>query len=342
MEGKIDESDRLRREATAELRKSAFQLPAPTRQEEQAVPACPSMDEQFSEGTSLTPLKPGDLLIANRSSGSGAGTLLAFSPESHEMSVLATGRYLSDMADVAFSSRTELYVAGRSLNGSGGIVRLRYDARDGRWLEKPITCGGLLHRPVGVASGGKNLIVADTDDHAARLIGVDPGNGWQTLLGRTDTLTEPGKIVRSGTGDYYLSLFWAGEAGPAEIVRFTPDTRRLAVAASYGFLDTPVALAMAPGGDLIVGNREWAARGGSGGIVRISRRSTQKTVHRSPELSRVTAIAVGSEREAWYATAAAPFAPAGLFKLDLVTGHSEQIPIVSGLLSAPNALIHVP
>jgi hypothetical protein len=91
MEGKIDESNRLRGEATAELRKSAFQVPAPATQVEQAVPACPSMDEQFSEGTSLTPLKAGDLLIANRSSASGAGTLLVFSPESHEMSVLATG-----------------------------------------------------------------------------------------------------------------------------------------------------------------------------------------------------------------------------------------------------------
>ena len=58
-------------------------------------------------------------------------------------------------------------------------------------------------------------------------------------------------------------------------------------------------------------------------------------------MSRVTAIAVGSEHEAWYATTAAPLAPASLFKLDLVTGHSEQIPIVSGLLGAPNALIHV-
>ena len=266
MEGKIDESNRLRGEATAELRKSAFQVPAPATQVEQAVPACPSVDEQFSEGTSLTPLKAGDLLIANRSSGSGAGTLLVFSPESHEMSVLATGRYLSDMADVAFSSRTELYVAGRSLTGSAGIVRLRYDARDGRWLEKPITCGGLLHRPVGIAYGDKHLIVGDTDDYAARLIGVDLVNGWQTLLGRTDTLTEPGKIVLSAAGDDYLSLFWAGEGGPAEIVRYKPNTRQLTVAASYGFLDTPVALAMTPRGDLIVGNREWAANGGFGGI----------------------------------------------------------------------------
>jgi hypothetical protein len=113
------------------------------------------------------------------------------------------------------------------------------------------------------------------------------------------------------------------------------------VAARYGLLDTPVALAMTPRGDLIVGNREWAANGGSGGIVRINRRGAQKTVYRSPELSRVTAVAVASEREAWYATAAAPFSPASLFKLDLVTGHSEQIPIVSRLLGAPSALIHV-
>ena len=341
VEGRIDDSNRLRGEATGELRKSAFQAPAPARQEEQAVPACPSMDEQFSEGTSLTPLKAGDLLIANRSSGSGAGTLLVFSPESHEMSVLATGRYLSDMTDVAFSSRTELYVAGRSLTGSGGIVRLRYDARDGRWLEKPITCGGLLHRPVAIAYSGTQLIVGDTDDYAARLIGVDPVNGWQTLLGRTGTLTEPGKIVRSAAGDYYLTLFWTGEGGPAEIVRYRPNTRQLSVTARYGLLDTPVALAMTPRGNLIVGNREWAANGGSGGIVRVSRRGTQRTVYRSPELSRVTAIAAGSEREAWYATAAAPFAPASLFKLDLVTGHSEQIPIVSGLLGAPSALVYV-
>ena len=44
---------------------------------------------------------------------------------------------------------------------------------------------------------------------------------------------------------------------------------------------------------------------------------------------------------AWYATAAAPFSPASLFKLDLVTGHGERISIVSGLLGAPNALVHV-
>ena len=73
----------------------------------------------------------------------------------------------------------------------------------------------------------------------------------------------------------------------------------------------------------------------------MDQRGTQRTVYRSPELSRVTAIAVGSERDAWYATAAAPFSPASLFKLDLLTGHSEQVPIVSGLLGAPNALVHV-
>ena len=345
MDGKMDESNRLRAEATGELRKSALPVPAATMREAQAGPGClsgyPSIDEQFAEGTSLTPLQAGDLLIANRSSGNGVGTLLVLSPASREMSVLATGRYLSDMADVALSSRTELYVAGRSLTGAGGIVRLRYDARVGRWLEKPIACGGLLRRPVAIAFGGTQLVVGDADDNAARLIGVDLTTGGQTLLGRTDTFTEPGKMVRSPAGRYYLSLFWAGEGGPAEIVRFDTATRVTTVAFRYGLLDTPVALAMTPRGDLIVGNREWAGNGGSGGIVRISRGGKQRVLYRSPELSRVTAVAAPSEREAWYATAAAPFSPAGLYKLDLLTGHSERIPIVGELLGAPSALICV-
>jgi serine/threonine protein kinase len=341
MEGKLNESDRLRGQATEELRRITIEAPASTRQEDRAGPSCPSMDEQFSEGNSLMALQAGDLLIGNRSSSGVPGALLVFSPGSHEMSVLSTGRYLSDMVDVASGSRTELYVAGRSRTGSGTIVRLRYDARDGRWLEKPITCGGLLQRPVAIAYRDKRLILADADGQSARLIGVDLVTGRQTLLGRTETLTEPGKIVYSAAGDYYLSLFWSGEGGPAEIVRLNPNTRKLSVAARYGLLDSPVALAMTPRGDLIAGNREWAANGGNGSIVRIDRRGVQKTVYRSPELSRVTAVAVASEREAWYATAAAPFSLAGLFKLDLVTGKSERIPIVGGLLGAPNALVYV-
>ena len=345
MDGKMDESNRLRAEATGELRMAALPVPAATAREAQTgsgVPSgCPSIDEQFAEGTSLTPLQAEDLLIANRSSGGGVGTLLVFSPVSREMSVLSRGRYLSDMADVAFGSRTELYVAGRSLTGAGGIVRLRYDARAGRWLEKPIACGGLLRRPVAIAFGGTQLVVGDADDNAARLIGVDLTTGGQTLLGRTDTFTEPGKMVRSPAGRYYLSLFWAGEGGPAEIARFDATTRGTTVAFRYGLLDTPVALAMTPRGDLIVGNREWAGNGGSGGIVRISRGGKQRVLYRSPELSRVTAVAAASERDAWYATAPAPFSPASLYKLDLVTGHSERVPIVGELLGAPNALVYV-
>jgi len=313
-------------------------MPAPNQRDAAANPSCPETVERFSKGQSPMPLGHGDLLIANGRAGSVPGKLLVFSPAARELSVLAEGGYLSDMTDVAYASRTEVYVVDRSLAGSGGIVRLRYQA--GRWLQKPITCGGLLRAPAAVAYHDKHLILADADEYSARLIGVDLRTGRQTLLGRTETFAEPGKIVHAGAADYFVSLFWPGEAGPAGIVRFNAHTHKSAAATRYGLLQDPVALAITPHGDLIAGDRGWVANRGHGDIFRIGRGGVQRVVSESPELSRVTAVAVASDREAWYVTAAAPFSFASLYALDLVTGHWGQT-MSGGLLSAPRALAHV-
>jgi len=148
IEGRLAESDGLREQATEMLR-STIATPASNRWEEAADSSCPEMIEQFSKGQSPKPLGHGDLLIGNAPAGGIPGKLLVFSPAARELSVLAEGGYLSDMVDVVYASRTELYVVDRGLAGSGGIVRLRYQA--GRWLQKPITCGGLLRRPGAVA-----------------------------------------------------------------------------------------------------------------------------------------------------------------------------------------------
>jgi tetratricopeptide (TPR) repeat protein len=337
IEGRIAKSNVLREQATEVLR-STIRVPESNGWDEAANSSCSETIERFSEGQSPMPLGHGDLLIGNGSAGGNPGKLLVFSPAARELSVLAEGGYLADMVDVAYASRTELYVVDRSLAGSGGIVRLRYQA--GRWLQKPITCGGLLRRPTAVAYHDKHLILADADEYSARLVGVDLQTGRQTLLGRTGTFAEPGKIVHYGVGDYFVSLFWPGEGGPAEIVRFNADTHKLVVAARYGLLQDPVALAITPRGDLIAGDRGWVANRGHGDVFRIGSGGAQKVICGNPELSRVTAIAVASDREAWYVTAAAPFSPASLFELDLLTGHWKQI-MSGGLLGAPRALAHV-
>jgi serine/threonine protein kinase len=348
MDRKPTRSNALRGQATEALRLT-MSIPAAARLGEQAAPSCTESVERVSEGSSPAALRAGDLLIANGRTGGVPGTLLAFSPGSLEMSVLAAGGYLSGMVDVAFASRTEIYVVDRSLAGAGGIVRLRHDA--GRWLQQPVTCGGLLRQPVALAYHDGRLILADADEYSTRLMGVDPDTGRQTLLGRTGAFGETGKIVPSAAGDYYLSLFWPGEGGPAEIDLFDANARKLASAARYGHLEDPVALAITPRGDLIAGDREWAGNGGFGDILRIGHGSlghggAQKIVCRKPELSRVTAVAVASEREAWFTTAAVPYSSSPpsrpkLFKLDLVTGNTEEVTISEGVLTAPVALVHV-
>lgn len=337
------------RDQAVEALRSTMSLPEAARLDQQADPSCPESAERFIEGAPPAPLRPGDLLVANRRSGGSPGKLLVFSPASLEMSVLAVGGYLSDIVDVAVASRTEIYVVDRSLSGSGGIVRLRYHA--GRWLQKPITCGGLQSRPTALAYHHRYLILADVDTYSTRLIRIDPETGRQTLLGRTGAFAEPGKIVASAGGDYYLSLFWPGEGGPAEIVRFNTQTRQFTSAARFGLLEDPVAFAITPRGDLITGDREWVGNGGVGVILRIGRSSlgrvgAQEIVCQESELSRVTAVAVASDREAWYTTAAVPYSSSPpcrpkLFKLDLLTGNAAEITISERILTAPGALVRV-
>jgi serine/threonine protein kinase len=347
-EGDAAGSNALRDQATSALKSTTNML-------EDGPPdapvdsSCRDYVERFVEGAPPAPLRPADLLIANRRAGGVQGTLLLFSPSSLEMSVLATGGYVSDIVDVAFASRTEIYVVDLSFAGSGDIVRLRYDA--GRWLQRPITCGGLLRQPAALAYSDGHLIVADADAYSTRLIGVDPATGRQTLLGRCGAFAEPGKINRAAAGDFYLSLFWPGEGGPAKIVRFDANSRKFASVARHILLDDPVALAITARGDLIIGDREWAASSGFGDILRIGdgglgRGDVQKVVCQRPELSRVTAVAVGSDREAWYTTAGVPYSSSlafhpRLFKLDLVTGNTAEVTISDRILTAPSALVRV-
>jgi non-specific serine/threonine protein kinase/serine/threonine-protein kinase len=335
MNGQLSVSSALRVRAAQELR-STLTPGTYTDPRTEANSSCPDTRESLSDGDFPMPLRRGDLLIGNRSIPGTPGTLMVFSPGSRERSVLAAGGYLSDMVDAVSESRTELYVVDRSLAGTGGIVRLRYDGR--HWLQKPITCSGLLRRPTAVGYHDKHLVLADADEYSVRVIVVDPDTGKQTLIGHTDSFTQAGKIVHISGSEFYLSLFWPGEGGPAEIVRFNVATRQFIVAASNGFLDGPVALGITPRGDVLAANRTWSGNGGYGDIFRFQPGGgAQRVICKSADLSRVTALVVGSEREAWYATAAAPFAPAGLFKLDLLTGETQQ----TMQLAAPYTLVRV-
>jgi len=121
---------------------------------------------------------------------------------------------------------------------------------------------GLLRHPAALAYHDGHLILVDADEFSSRLIGVDRETGRQTLLARTESFARPGKIVHSAAGDYYLSLSWPGEGGPAEIVRFDAKTRTFASAARYGHLEDPVALGITLRGDLIVETVNGAAMAG--------------------------------------------------------------------------------
>ena len=336
MRGQSAQSDRLR-QAAAEVLRSTVPLSAVGRPGAQAVSSCPATTERFSAGYFPRVLQSGDLLIGNRELNGIPGQLLVFLPSSREVKVLAAGGYLSDVVDIVFVSQTELYVVDGHFGG-GGVVRIRYDA--GRWLQKPVTCGGLLNRPMSIGYSGRRLLLADTDLHSSRLIAVDADTGKQTLLSLTGFFTEPGKIVHLSGAEFYLSLYWSGEGGPAEILRFNSAIGSLALTTQYGSLDAPVALGVTPGGVLIAANRAWSGTGGYGDVFRIERGGGQKLICRNAELSRVSAIAVGSEREAWYTVANAPATEAALFRLDLLTGNTEQI-MRGGKLAAPHALVSI-
>jgi tetratricopeptide (TPR) repeat protein len=336
LRGQLAQSDALRREAAETLRPPRGTLerePA----ERPADSACPETIERFSDTQFPTGLGRGDLVIGN-GRASAPGQLLVFSPEKRELSVLAEGAYLADIADVAYASRTELYVVDRALAGQGGVVRLQFKA--GRWRQKPVTCSGLLRRPAAVSYFNNRLLVADADEQSARLIAVDLVTGRQSVLGRMAAFSTPGKMVHGSAGDTYVSLYWPAEGGAAEIVRYDAGTRRFTVESRYGLLDDPVALAITPQDALIAGDRGWVANRGRGDLIRIGRGGVQTMVCENAELSRVTALTAATERKAWYVTAASSFAPATLVEVDLANGHLEQI-MSGGLLAAPRALAYI-
>jgi serine/threonine protein kinase/tetratricopeptide (TPR) repeat protein len=348
MEGKTAGSNALRDQATKALTSTMSTLAAPT-PTERVDPSSPESIERSVDGAPAAPLRTGDLVIANRRTGGIRGTVLVYSPTSLEMSILSVGGDASDIADLAFASRTEFYAVDLSLARGGAIVRLRH--HQGRWLQKSVTRGGLLRRPTALAYHDGHLLLVDADARAVRLIDIDPDTGRQTLLGTISTFAEPGKIVYSAGTDYYLSLFWPGEGGPAEIIRFNAKARKFVSVARYGLLEDPVALAITPRGHLIAGDREWAGNSGLGDILRIGFRGSgpdgaQRIVCQKPELSRVTALAVASDREAWYTTAAVPYSSSPsshprLFSLDLISGNTAEVTISEQILTAPSALVRV-
>jgi hypothetical protein len=234
-------------------------------------------------------------------------------------------------------------VVDRRLAGSGGVVRLRHS--EAGWLEKTIACGGLLRAPVSVAYSDRQLVVTNSNGYSSQLIGIDPDTGRQTLLTEASAFGAPGKMIRARAGEFFISLFWPGEGGPAEIASFNAKTHKLSIAARYGLLEDPVALGMTPAGDLIAADRQWTGSGGQGYILRIG--TAVRILCRKPELARVTAVAALSETEAWYSTAAAPFSSspalrAKLFKLDLVTGETAEETIKDErILADTHALVRV-
>jgi serine/threonine protein kinase len=321
-QGWLADSDALRSQAAEELG-AAIAGSASAGTHEIASQSCPDVAEKVSDSQSPSPLRPADLLIANGGSAGVPARIAVFSPASQELSYLAEGSYLSDIVDIAARSRTEFYVLDRNPNGLGGILRLRFV--EGHWLQKPVACGGWLRFATSLALQGARLLVAATVGNSVGLIGVDLANGRQSLLGQTNAFAQPGRIVPSGGGNFYVSLYWPGEGGLAQVVRFNAGTRTFAVAGQYGLLDCPAALALTPRGQLIAGDRGWTGSGGNGKIVRIARDHTQMAVSRSSDLSRVTALAAASERDVWFATAAAPSMPSKLFKVDLVTGKTVSV-----------------
>ncbi len=335
--GRWTDADLLRKKATEMLQDSyRSQTDAGGSRAAQQPAENPGVWEKIPDPA--PPIHRGDYLIAD-GQAEGRGGIYIFSYDRHELQTLVSGHRMRQMRDMVAGSQNEFFLAGGGAEGVlASVVSLKYDK--GHWSTRRLSGGGNLHAPASLSLDGDRLLVADAADGALQIVAVDLGTGRQSVLGKLDGLAFPGRMVAGGA-THYVSVFWPGEGGPAEVLEFDAKSRQFRTVASYRLLEDPVTLALIPpGNELLVGDRNWVGRGGSGRILRVGRDGTQVQAYAGADVARITALTALSEREALYATAWTHFASSGIYSVDLKTGQEKAI-LVSDTLQEPRTLLRV-
>jgi hypothetical protein len=218
----------------------------------------------FSQGGKLD--RPYDL--ARKRDGtivvSDTGTLriVQLNPATGDQTVVAEGGELGVPYGIDVDQHDRIYVA----NGRG-IVRV-----DSKSLTvEPIASGGLLQVPldVAVASDG-TLYVADA---RAGIIRIDLAKQQQSLLTSGGMLHQAIGIALDGNRSAYVA-----DAGGQCVVSVDLRDGSQKLVSMAGYLTSPVGLAVAPGGTVLVSDPD--AFDFDGGVMTISTDGTQNPITR--------------------------------------------------------------
>lgn len=195
-------------------------------------------------------------------SDSAGRRILYVNPVTGEQTILAQGLQLGLPLGIDVDKHDRIYVANTE-------AVLSVNPRNGK--VETVATGGLLRVPldVAVASDG-SLYVADA---VAGIVRVDPTTHKQILIATGEFLHRPAGIALDGDHSAYV----ADSTGQC-VVRVDLVAGVQQLMSMAGLLTTPVGIAMAPGGTLLVSDPdafEW-----DGGIMTINTDGTQKAITR--------------------------------------------------------------
>jgi len=188
--------------------------------------------------------------------------IVRVNPVTQEQTVVAEGGELGVPFGLDVDKHNGIYVANSS-------SVLRINPKNGR--VETVATGGLLRAPLDVAvAPDGNIYVADA---VAGIVRVNPANHKQTLIASGDMLHAPIGIALDGSHSAYV----ADASGQCIVtVDLLDGTQKLVSMA--GFLTTPVGIAIAPDGTLLVSDPD--AFDFDGGIMTINPDGSQSPITR--------------------------------------------------------------
>ncbi|MFB8077514.1 hypothetical protein [Streptomyces sp. NPDC056013] len=281
----------------------------------------------------LDRLPAGTILLSDSRAFGCAGAVFRVDPATGEPHTLSVAGDLQGASGIALEADGGVLVSkDRFFPGTGALLRL--SASTGTQTE--VTSGGRFATPADVAVevDGRILVADAFSGGSGAVLRVDPATGEQTVLspgdGEGDTPPRPVKLCTAPDGTILVveQGMVGGEDLSSRVVRVDPVTGARTTVTSGGELRSPIGLAVAGDGGILIADAN-AFAGFGGGVIRVDPVSgAQTTVASGGGFVGPRALAVEADGSLLVTDNEAVNGVGTLFRVNPATG--EQQVLASG------------
>ena len=227
-------------------------------------------------------LRPGDIIVADRSASDGVGAVIRIDPKSGAQSSISSGGLLSQVDRITSDGKGRILVTLRvseSTHRLAGIARIN----PATGAQKLLSSGGRLLCPSGIATEADGKIVV-VDPCAVLVIRVDSQTGRQTVISSGKNLIFPEGIAIAADQSIIVAAS-KSFGGTGAILSIDPATGVEKVISARGNFSSPTDVAVDRRGRILVADFNSFACGpggytgrGAGAIFGLARSSDVQTL----------------------------------------------------------------